>query len=481
MSQELSLLSIREAARLLRCRECSAVELASACLKAAEQKDGAIHAYLEIFSDALDDARRADKIFAASDTPFPPLLGIPLAIKDNILIAGKRVSAGSRMLEEYRASYDATAIRRLKNHGAVFLGRTNMDEFAMGSSTEYSAFGPTRNPRDQARVPGGSSGGSAAAVGAGFCLGALGSDTGGSIRQPASFCGVVGMKPTYGRVSRHGLIAMASSLDVIGPLARSVDDAEMLFTAIAGGDDFDATASRAQIHEPDDADQDWKRIHIGIPREYFAKGMDPDTEEVVNGAIRKLESAGARMQEISLPHSSLALPAYYIIVPSEVSANLARFDGIRYGFRDEGGVDLFDVYARTRASGFGPEVKRRIMLGTYALSAGYYDAYYLKAQRVRRLIRDDFSQAFKTVDLIISPTTPGPAFPLGERKTDPLQMYLADIYTVGVNLAGLPALSLPAGTVRRDGQALPVGLQLIAPWDREADLFATGRAVESVL
>ena len=362
------------------------------------------------------------------------------------------------------------------------MGKTNLDEFAMGSSTEHSAFGPTKNPLDISRVPGGSSGGSAAAVAAGMALGALGSDTGGSIRQPASFCGIVGMKPTYGAVSRHGLIAMASSLDQIGPLAQSVRDAEILFSAISGKDDFDAT-SEGGVYEMSKAPVDLKGLTIGVPKEYFREGLDREIHEGITKICARLEEAGAEVQEISLPHASYALAVYYIVVSSEVSANLARFDGIRYGASDEGAKNLFGVYAHTRGSGFGAEVKRRIILGTYALSAGYYDAYYAKAQKVRSLVSRDFENAFreKNIDIILGPTTPTVAFPFGA-KEDPLSMYLNDIYTVALNLAGLPGISIPGGLVPSgDGTELPFGVQLVAPWFEEQKLFSFARALEAIL
>jgi len=406
-------------------------------------------------------------------------LGIPLAIKDNILIEGKRCTAGSRMLENYTASYDASVVRALKKAGAVLIGKTNMDEFAMGSSTENSAFGITKNPCDTTRVPGGSSGGSAAAVAASLALGALGSDTGGSIRQPASFCGIVGMKPTYGSVSRHGLIAMASSLDQIGPMTKTVEDAEIIWNAIAGIDAFDSTT----VTMPDLTKQsikEFKTLRIGLPVEYMSEGLDADVKEVIASLIKKIESLGATVENVHLPHSSYALAAYYIIVPSEVSSNLARLDGIRYGLHDADAPTLMATYMATRGVGFGKETKRRIMLGTYALSAGYYDAYYLKAQKVRRLIRQDFDNVFKNVDMIIGPTTPTPAFAFGEKTNDPLSMYLADIYTVAVNLAGLPALSMPVGGVTRGNTQLPVGLQLIAPMNGEHQLFATAKEIEQL-
>lgn len=468
----------------MRSRDVSASELAADCIEAIRRHDGELHAYLEVFDDAKIQAKKRDEELARMDADerkrLPLLFGIPLAIKDNILIKGKRASAGSRMLEQYTAPYDATVIAKLKERGAIFLGRTNMDEFAMGSSTEHSAFGPTKNPRDPTRVPGGSSGGSAAAVAADFCLGALGSDTGGSIRQPAAFCGVVGMKPTYGRVSRHGLIPMAASLNQVGPIAKSVADAEALFAAIAGPDAFDAMVAGDSEYRLRGAIFELKNFRIGVPREYFGAGLDAAVERAIRVAISAMQGVGASVEEISLPHSSLALPAYCVIAMSEISADLARFDGIRYGHRAENPESLADLYMRSRAEGFGPEVKRRIMLGAYALSAGYYDAYYGKAQQARALIREDFERAFASVDVIVGPTTPTPAFPFGAGAGDPVAMYLADIYTVAVNLAGLPAISLPVGNVAREGSSLPVGLQMIAPRGADEGLFAYARAVESL-
>lgn len=472
----LNTLTIKEAAQGIREKKFSVSELVADCLEAIAGREGDVHAFLEVYAeDARAKARKADEYIAGGD-PIPPLFGIPIAIKDNILIKGKRATAGSKILEQYTASFDAGVIKKLKNHGTIVLGKTNLDEFAMGSSTENSAFGPTKNPHDLGRVPGGSSGGSAAAVAAHFSLAALGSDTGGSVRQPASFCGVVGMKPTYGAVSRHGLIAMASSLDQIGPFAKTVEDAELLFEAISGKDIFDATSS------PHDAEKQWNSGHItiGVPKEYFASGLEKDVEALIRKTLAGLERQGAEIREISLPHSSYALPTYYIIVPSEVSANLARFDGIRYG-RRVGKGSLFDLYAKTRGEGFGTEVKRRIMLGTYTLSAGYYEAYYAKAQKVRAKIRDDFKRAFEDVDVIAGPTTPTPAFRFGENMSDPLKMYLADVYTVAMPLAGVPALSLPAGFVEREGAHLPVGLQLTAPWFEEKKLFSTAKLAEKLI
>lgn len=470
--------TIIQAAAGLHDKKFSARELIVDCLAAIRGYDENFHAYLEVFETAERHAEEADRLIEKGGV-LPPLLGIPLAIKDNILIKGGRTTAGSKILANYTAPYDATVIKKLKNHGAIFLGKTNLDEFAMGVSTENSAFGPTKNPRDTSRVPGGSSGGSAAAVAAHLCLGALGSDTGGSIRQPASFCGVVGFKPTYGSVSRHGLIAMASSLDQIGPFAKTVADAELLFGAIAGPDHFDATTHPDPMQLP--PIESLKHLRIGVPKEYFISGLDHRVETAIRSALEKIEKAGAIIKEISLSHSEYALAAYYIIVPSEVSANLARFDGVRYGLQEKNARTLAEVYTHSRAHGFGTEVKRRIMLGTYALSSGYYDAYYLKAQKVRRLIKQDFERAFKEVDVIASPTAPTPAFRFGEKTDDPIQMYLADIYTVAVNLAGIPGISLPAEKVLEEKALLPVGLQLVGPRWGDRQLLGIAKLAEQVI
>lgn len=475
---QLNKLSITEAARGLRAKSFSSEELTCACLDAIRERDTDIHAFLSVFEQSRAAAKQADALLQKNLAGAPPLIGIPLAIKDNILVSGEHCTAGSKILEHYVASYDATVIQKLKAQNVVIIGKTNMDDSAMGSSTESSAFGPTKNPHNFARVPGGSSGGSAAAVAADLCTAALGSDTGGSIRQPASFCGIVGFKPTYGRISRHGLIAMASSLDQIGPLTKTVEDAELLFRAMSGGDNFDATCIPDAYDPYPETIPKISELRIGLPREYFSSGLDADVQEVVIAAVKNLERAGASVREISLPNSRFALPAYYIVVPSEVSANLARLDGIRYGLHEAKSTALFDRYAQSRAAGFGPEIKRRIMLGTYLLSAGYYDAYYLKAQKVRQLIRNDFEQAFRDVDVIVGPTTPTPAFAFGEHTDDPVGMYLADIYTVAVNLAGLPALSLPVGLVSRNAISLPVGLQIIGPRFQEEKLFVLGKAAE---
>jgi aspartyl-tRNA(Asn)/glutamyl-tRNA(Gln) amidotransferase subunit A len=425
-----------------------------------------INAYLEVFKDAFEIAEQEDKEILQGKE-LKPLTGIPLAIKDIILIEGKIASAGSKILERYRATYDATVIKKLREAGAIFLGRTNMDEFAMGSSTENSAFGPTKNPYDLERVAGGTSGGSAAAVAMQGCLAALGSDTGGSIRQPASFCGVVGLKPTYGAVSRFGLIAMASSLDQIGPIAKNIEDAEVIFNIIKGRDSFDSTTKEIENCKLKIENS----LRIGLLK-YDRKGVDKEVNDAIDLSIRILRQLGHKVEEIELPHIEYSLPCYYIIQPAEASANLARFDGVKYGLSIKG-KNLLEDYMKTRAEGFGKEVKRRIILGTYVLSAGYYDEYYGRAQKVRTLIKKDFQEAFNQFDLIISPVAPTPAFKIGEKTEDPLQMYLSDIFTVSANLAGLPAISIPA-----PASELPIGVQFIAPWFREDLLFELGKQYE---
>ncbi len=464
-------LTIKEARKGLLEKEFSAVQLAESFLNRIAKTDKDIFSYLTVFTEsALDQAKAVDQlIYQGRDIPL--LAGIPCAIKDNILIKGEKCTAGSKILENYFAPYSATVVEKLKKEGAVFLGKTNLDEFAMGSSTENSAFGPTKNPHDTERVPGGSSGGSAASVAGGMAVYALGSDTGGSIRLPASFCGVVGMKPTYGTVSRYGLIAFASSLDQIGPLAKTVEDAEIVFRAISGADPLDSTSAPFEYHQ---TKLGIKGLKIGVPKEYFVRGMEPEVEELVRGAIKKYEEMGAKIIEVSLPHTEYALPAYYIINPSEASANLARFDGIKYGFSDRDAKDLIEVYLKSRGEGFGAEVRRRIMLGTYALSAGYYEAYYLKAQKVRTLVRNDFDNAFKKVNVLMTPAAPSLPFKIGEKVDDPLSMYLTDIYTVSVNLAGLPALTLPIGKAK----GLPVGLQIIGKSFEENTIFQTAKIYE---
>jgi aspartyl-tRNA(Asn)/glutamyl-tRNA(Gln) amidotransferase subunit A len=477
-------LTIHAAADLLRAGEISAAELTEATLERILAVDNDVKAYLTLTPElAQEQAAAADAAIAAARrahalAELPLLTGIPLAIKDVISVEGVPLTAGSQILAGYIPPYDATVITRLRAAGAVLLGKTNTDEFAMGSSTENSSYFTTHNPWDLSRVPGGSSGGSAAAVAADECLAALGSDTGGSVRQPAALCGVAGLKPTYGRVSRYGLAAYASSLDQIGPLTKDVQDAAILLAAIAGYDPRDSTSVDAPV--PDylsgvrNQGSEIRGLRVGAPKEYFIPGIQPEVEASVRGAIAVLAGLGAEVREISLPHTALALPVYYLIAPAEASANLARYDGIRYGFAATGDT-LWDTYRRTRGAGFGPEVKRRIMLGAYALSAGYYDAYYLKAQQVRTLIKRDFDQAFGEVDVIACPTTPTTAFRIGEKADDPLSMYLSDIFTLSLNLAGICGLSLPCGF---DRAGLPIGLQLIAGAFDESTLLRAGYAYE---
>ncbi|MEY4744816.1 MAG: glutamyl-tRNA(Gln) amidotransferase, subunit [Candidatus Parcubacteria bacterium] len=451
-------------------------DVVDACLAVAKKNGERTHAYVQLFENearrAADeaDARRRYSLRKS------PLDGVPVAIKDNMMLVGSRTTAGSAVIASYESPYDATVVRRLRDAGAIFLGKTNLDEFAMGSSTETSVHGPTKNPWDVAKIPGGSSGGSAVAVAEGSAVVALGSDTGGSIRQPAAMCGVVGLKPTYGRVSRYGLIAMASSLDQIGPITKTVEDAAITLAAIEGRDPMDSTS--VDLQRGWDLPSEWpeslKGMRIGMPKEYFVSGMDAGVETAVRGAVATLERLGATVKEVSLPHAEHALAVYYVLMPSEVSANLARFDGIRFGTR-KAGETLEATYRRSRGEGFGKEVRRRIMLGTYALSSGYYDAYYLKALKVRRLIADDFSQAFQDVDCIVTPTSPTVAWNLGEKADDPLSMYLADIYTVSVNVAGLPAISVPCGLAK----GLPVGLQIIGRHFDEKTILTAAKAYES--
>ncbi len=467
--------SLREAAARIRRREISAVELTRTALARIQAVEPAIGALLTCCeADALAAAESIDRRMAAGEDP-GPLGGVPVAVKDNICTAGVRTTAASRMLESFVPAFDATVTAKLRHAGAVIVGKTNCDEFAMGSSTENSALGQTRNPWDPSRVPGGSSGGSGAAVAAREVYAALGTDTGGSIRLPAAFCGVVGLKPTYGRVSRFGVIAYASSLDQVGPLTRDVTDAAMVLEAIAGHDPADSTASPRPVPAYQDGlDAGVRGMRLGLPREYFVEGMHPEVDRAVRAAVRELERLGASIEEVSLPHTDYAIATYYLIATAEASSNLARYDGVRYGLRVPS-ANLGEMYERSRAAGFGTEVKRRIMLGTYALSAGYYDAYYLKAQQVRTLIRRDFAQAFERCDALLTPVAPTPAFRLGERIDDPLTMYLSDILTISVNLAGLPALAVPCG-MDRDG--LPIGLQVIGrPFD-EATLLRIGYAHE---
>jgi aspartyl-tRNA(Asn)/glutamyl-tRNA(Gln) amidotransferase subunit A len=471
---ELYSLSVEEALTAIDRGEISPVELTDAIFKRIEAVEDKIHSFVTLDKEnSLIQARRTeDKIRRNIKQPFA---GIPVAIKDNICTEGIRTTCSSKMLENFIPPYDSTVVKKLKEQGCILIGKTNLDEFAMGSSTENSAFGHTRNPWDTARVPGGSSGGSAAAVSADMCVAALGSDTGGSIRQPAAFCGVVGLKPTYGRVSRYGLVAFASSLDQIGPITKNVKDSAILLNIISGFDLRDSTSANLTVPDFTSAiGQDIKGLKFGVPKEYFIKGIDKEVAESVNTAIKKLESLGAIPVEISLPHTGYAVSTYYILATSEASSNLARYDGVKYGLRAEG-EDLIDMYMKTRAAGFGAEVKRRIILGTYTLSSGYYDAYYKKAQQVRTLVKQDFEKAFEKVDVIVTPTTPSPAFKTGEKTDDPLEMYLADIFTISVNLAGVPGISIPCGFT---SQNLPVGLQIIGKHFDEGSILKTAYAYE---
>jgi len=478
---ELHKLTVSQAAKGLRRGDFSSRELTAAYLSRAKKHNPRLNAFLHIAEEsALEHARAADQQLAKvrrakSKTKLPKLLGVPIAVKDVLAVAGMPATCGSRILEGFVPTYDATAVNRLRHAGAIILGKTNTDEFAMGSSTENSAYGVTRNPWDEERVPGGSSGGSAAAVAAGLSPVALGTDTGGSVRQPAALCGLTGLKPTYGRVSRYGLIAFGSSLDVVGVLAHNVDDTAVILNVIAGYDERDATTLESKAPKlklnPKETIQGLK---IGVPEEYFIEGLQSDVEVGVRAAIAELEKLGAQVKEISMPHTEYALPVYYILAPAEASANLARFDGVRYGVRVKKDR-LMDMFTNTRGKGFGPEVKRRIMIGTYALSAGYYDAYYGQAQKVRRLIARDFEEAFKKVDLIAAPATPKTAFKIGSHGDNPLEMYLEDVFTLPASLAGVPGLCLPAGF---DGLDLPLSLQLIGPHFSEGNLLQVGYAFQ---
>jgi aspartyl-tRNA(Asn)/glutamyl-tRNA(Gln) amidotransferase subunit A len=474
---ELHELTMGEAIDLLEKGEISSLDLTKALLERIQATEPLIHAYLKVDSDAaLLQAEQADQMRAQGKAS--RLTGIPCGIKDVLCTEGMTTTCGSRILENFSPPYDATLVGNLKKQGAVILGKQNMDEFAMGSSCENSAFGPTKNPWDLKAIPGGSSGGSAASVSASSSFFSIGTDTGGSIRQPASHCGVVGLKPTYGRVSRYGLVAYASSLDQAGPLARSVADAADVLQVIAGHDPLDSTCSPMEVPDYRAALlKGIKGLKLGVPKEYFVEGMDPEVEEAVKKAISHLESLGAELVPVSLPHTEYALPTYYIVAPAEASSNLARYDGVRYGLsvRDSEG-DLKDMYRKTRTKGFGPEVLRRIMLGTYALSAGYYDAYYGKACQVRTLIKQDFQESFKQVDALVCPVAPTPAFDIGQKVDDPVQMYLSDIFTLAVNMAGLPGLSLPCGISKNNR---PIGLQIIAPHFAEETLITVGHAFES--
>jgi aspartyl-tRNA(Asn)/glutamyl-tRNA(Gln) amidotransferase subunit A len=468
--------TISELSADLHAKKISSVELTNHFLERIQRLDKKLNSFISVTSEhALKSAAAADKILAQGKADV--LTGIPLAQKDIFCTDGIKTSCGSHMLDEFVAPYDATVVKKLNQAGMVMLGKTNMDEFAMGSSNETSYYGPVRNPWNTECVPGGSSGGSAAAVAAQLVPAATGTDTGGSIRQPAALCGITGIKPTYGRVSRYGMIAYASSLDQGGPMAKTAEDTALLLRAMAGFDEHDSTS----VNEPvpdycDTLNDSIKGLRIGLPKEYFSSGLNNDVAKVIETAIKEYEKLGAIIEEISLPYTELSVPAYYVIAPAECSSNLARYDGVRYGYRCEDPSDLQDLYKRSRSEGFGTEVKRRIMVGTYVLSAGYYDAYYIKAQKIRRLIRDDFANAFKKVDVILSPTSPTTAFKFGEKMHDPISMYLSDIYTIAVNLAGLPGMSLPAGFINQ----LPVGMQLIGNLFNEAKLLNVAHAYQKV-
>jgi len=476
---ELTDLTVTECLHALNQGRVSSVELTRAYLKRIDALEPRIHAFITLTpKKALQTAKDADEKrtrLAKSGEVFPALLGLPLAIKDVLCLAGTRATCGSKILENFVPPFNATAVQKLLDAGVVPLGKTNTDEFAMGSSTENSAYGVTHNPWDLTRVPGGSSGGSAAATAAKFVPAALGTDTGGSVRQPASFCGVTGIKPTYGRVSRYGLIAYGSSLDTVGVLARTAEDVELIFRLMAGFDERDATSSDAPVQDAVCNDQaDIKGLRIGVPKEYFIPGMQPEVERSVRDAIKVYESLSADIMEISLPHTEYTLPVYYLIAPAEASANLARYDGVRFGLRVEDG-GMLDMFLKSRGRGFGAEVKRRIMLGTYALSAGYFDAYYGQAQKVRKLIRADFDKAFTRVDTIAAPVAPTTAFKIGGHGDDPLAMYLEDVFTLPANLAGVPGLAFPAGF---DGQGLPIGMQLMGRHFEEQTLFKLAHAYQ---
>ena len=459
-------------------KQTTAADLVDAFYAKIEAEDAAIGAYLTLCKErAYQQAERIDEMADRGD-PLPPLAGVPIAIKDVFTTKGVRTTAGSKILENFIAPYDATVVARLEGAGAIVLGKTNCDEFAMGSSNENSGFRPVHNPHDHSRVPGGSSGGSAAAVAAGMAAASLGSDTGGSIRQPAAFCGVVGLMPTYGRVSRYGLIAFASSLDHVGPFGRTVKDVAIMLQQIAGRDPLDSTSAEVPVpNYLEHVGQPVTGLKIGMPKEYFGEGLDPEVWTAMEAALQELAKAGAEIVPISLPHTAYAIPTYYVVATAEASSNLARYDGVRYGLRADGKT-LAEMYRRTRDAGFGAEVKRRIMLGTYVLSAGYYDAYYLKAQRVRSLLAKDFDDAFAAVDVIVTPTTPTPAFKLGEKADDPLAMYLADIFTVTADLVGIPGISIPCGK-SKDG--LPIGLQILGKHFDEPTVLRVAHATEHAL
>ncbi len=474
---DLARMCARDVARDVRSGKLTAAEVTEASLERISRLDAGLHAFLHVCRDQARAAARAVDAQVASGRDPGPLAGVPIALKDNLCTEGVPTTCGSRILENFVPPYDGSVVRKLRAAGAVIVGKTNMDEFAMGSSCENSAFGPTRNPWDVTRIPGGSSGGSAAAVASRMVLCALGSDTGGSVRQPAALCGIVGMKPTYGRVSRYGLVAFGSSLDQIGPLTTDCADMALVLRTISGHDPLDSTS--APVPVPDYAvasEADLKSMKLGVPQQYFGAGIQPDVELRIRAAIDVLRHAGAEIHEVSLPHTDYGIAAYYVVAPAEASANLARYDGVRYGFRSKDFDGLVDMYSRSRDEGFGAEVKRRIMLGTFVLSSGYYEAYYHRALKVRRLIREDFDRAFEQVDAIVCPTSPVPAFPIGEKAADPLSMYLCDVYTVCANMAGIPGLSIPCGFT---SERLPVGLQILGkPFD-EATLLRVGAAYQA--
>jgi len=467
--------TIHELLKMLDTGETTSTEITESVFRRIDAVEGRIHSYITVLREsALERAAESDREICQGVRK--PLGGIPIALKDILCTRGTRTTCGSRILENFIPPYDATVVTKLQDAGAVFVGKTNMDEFAMGSSTETSYFGVTRNPWDLERTPGGSSGGSATAVAAGQCIASIGSDTGGSIRQPASLCGVVGMKPTYGRVSRFGLIAFASSLDQIGPFTRDVADCALMMNVIAGHDRRESTSVPREV--PDYREfigKDVRGWTVGIPKEYFIEGIDPETSSAVEEVIRTLKDLGVKTKEVSLPHTDYCVAVYYIVAPAEASSNLARYDGVRYGYRSGEGRDLLDMYKKTRSAGFGAEVKRRIMIGTYALSSGYYDAYYKKASQVRALLKRDFDEAFRECDVLLTPTTPTPAFRLGEKMDDPLQMYLSDIFTLSVNLAGIPGISVPCGFTR---SGLPIGAQFLAGHFDEGKILQVASAYE---
>lgn len=484
---DLKTLTIKKAQDMMQKGELTSEQLVTAYLEQIKKVNGDVNAYLEVFEDVLEQAKNADaKRAAGGEQATSQLLGIPFSIKDNILISGKRAGAASKILENYVAPYDATVIAKLKKAGAVFIGRVNMDEFAMGGSTENSAYDVTKNPNDLSRVAGGSSGGSAASLAMDGALASLGSDTGGSIRQPASYCGVVGLKPTYGRVSRHGLMAMGSSLDVIGPITKNVEDAEIIFNTISGADRYDSTTlNDSDVKNTGDSNSAQKSLRIGIVPELMNMGgISAEVLENMNASVESLRKAGYEIKEVSLPNIKYSLAVYYILMPAEVSSNMSRFDAVKYGMKvSEGGSDLLGDYLNTRGELLGKEVRRRIILGTYVLSSGYYDAYYNKANIVRELIAADFKKAFEEVDVIMTPTAPTPAFKIGSHTSDPIQMYLEDIFTVTANLIGTPAISVPSGFAKvsdSDGAGLPLGIQFTATHCREDILFEIGKKFEEV-